>query len=77
MFKRLRTSVISSWVRPFDSRKERRFARGDAWTLGSERNVSAEDTNSSRMAISLEGGKMVDGVGLERRRTSGLWCSVR
>ena len=55
MFKRLRTSVISSCVRPLDSRKERRFASGEDCTLGSERNVSAEDTKSSRMAILGEG----------------------
>jgi hypothetical protein len=51
LFSRLRTSVISSWVRPFDSRKASRFARAEVWTLGSERKVRAEETRSSRMAI--------------------------
>ena len=43
--------MISSWLRPFDSRNASRFARGEDWTLGSERKVRAEETRSSRMAI--------------------------
>jgi hypothetical protein len=66
--------VISSWVRPFDSRKESRFARGEDWTFGSERKVSAETTRSSRIGIVERGGggsawaEEVDGM--ERRKRS-------
>lgn len=55
--------MISFWVRPFDSRNDRRFARGEFCTLGSERNVIAEATRSSRIAIA---GGQRDG-GLSRR----------
>lgn len=49
--------MISSCVRPFDSRKARRFARGEDWTFGSERKVMAEVTRSSLIAILVERGR--------------------
>jgi hypothetical protein len=57
-------------VRPFDSRKARRFARGEDWTFGSERKVMADVTRSSLIAILMERGD-VDGGGDVRTRMAG------